>query len=78
MKHTGEPEAGIALPYDQEPRSISTVVGLVIGGGAVVLPLLYLMYVAFVAAPVLFGLVVATVVLLLGGAFLGSRLYLST
>jgi multisubunit Na+/H+ antiporter MnhE subunit len=78
VKHTGEPRGPVALPFDQEARRPSLVVALFLVTALLGLPLLYLLYVAFTAAPVLAGIVVGTVILMLLCAFLGSRLYYAT
>lgn len=78
VKHTGEPDESLALPYDMEPRRPSVAAALVIGLGALVLPLLYLVYAGAVSEPVALGLAAVTVVLMLGFAWLGSRLYYTT
>lgn len=78
MKHTGEPDESLALSYEQSSRRPAVTVAILIGVGVLGLPLLYLLYAGFVASPVALGVAVVAVGLMLGFAFLGSRLYYTT
>lgn len=75
-KHTGEPDAGLALPFDMEPRKGAIAFALILVFGVFVLPFLYLVATSLLAnpAPIVISFA-ALVVAMLFAVIVGRLVY---
>ncbi len=73
-KHTGEPDAGLALPFEMKPRKVSIVFALILVLGLFVLPFLYLVGVNLLTNPVPILISLGSLILVMVVAVLAGRL----